>query len=100
MAIKDFTTEEECKRCKVLEEWLLIERTKRDYFEQLLLERAGILKKESLQDEPENFPSIHRIATLSSIRKMAQEISRDKGKNSQPIPEAVSKFEEAINKGN
>lgn len=89
-------TEPECSKCKVLQEWLDIEREKRDYYEKLLLTQAGILKGEVDISSEVSFQSVGRITTMSQLRKMAAVESvkrRDK-----TLTEAEKKFEDALNK--
>jgi len=92
----------QCERCKALEDWLEAERVERKYFQELLLTKAGIIRNNEEISEMESFPSIHKINTLSSLRKAAQDIivKRHDAEIRQELPEAVSKFEAALNKAN
>lgn len=79
----------------VLRDWLDIEIAKRNYYEELLLSKAGILHGEKEIEEAQSFQSVHRITTASSIRKMAQvQMAKDRAGEK---PEAVKKFEDALN---
>jgi hypothetical protein len=62
----------ECKECKILHAWLETEISKREYYERLILIKAGILLPATQEDNLENFESIHRYATLSAIRRAAE----------------------------
>jgi hypothetical protein len=79
-----------------LREFLDLEREKRDYYEKLLLTKAGILH-ETVEEitSVENYPSIRSANTLSTLRKMAIAASREKASYSK---EAVDRFETAVAK--
>jgi len=68
----------ECPTCEVLKSWLDQERAKREYYEQLVLTRSGIVKDtEQIVTSVESFPSIQRVTTLSSLRRQAEMQSRN-----------------------
>lgn len=93
--IKNVFSEPECKQCRILQSWLDIEIAKRNYYEELLLTKAGILHGEKEIEETQSFQSVHRITTASSIRKMAQsEMAKNRAGEK---PDAVKKFEDALN---
>lgn len=83
-----------CKECIILREWLEQERGKREYYEQLLLTKAGIIRSNEVEDAVE-YPTVHRISTMSSLRRMAQAEMIKASQNKKP--EAVKKFEDALN---
>lgn len=95
--VRVFFSVPECEKCKLYEELLEVANAKRDYYEQLLLTKAGIIRDETEIDSTVEFQSVHRINTMSSVRRMAAQASveRDKAKK-----EAKRKFEEAIEKSN
>lgn len=81
--------------CAFLSEQLNYERAQKEYFQQLLMVESGIVKDQEAVMGITEFPTIHRVSTLSSIRKMAYDIAK---KNEKPgnLTEAEAKFEEAI----
>lgn len=85
---------------KFLKEQLNYERERTEYFERLLLTRAGIIQPVVDVDAEENFPSVRRFNTMSSIRRMATEIRIDQAKKQQEErkTEAEAIFEEELAK--
>lgn len=88
-----------CPTCEVYKEWLEEERAKRQFYEQTLLLRVGIIKSENESSTPNvvEFPSITRVTTLSQLRRRAQEAARKKVDTNPPLTEAEKLFEESIN---
>lgn len=92
--IKVFFSVPECRECNLLREFLDIEREKREYYEKLVLTRAGILKDENEEVlDISSMPSIRRATTLSHLRRMASSgsIRRDVEDK-----EAKEKFEKEL----
>lgn len=87
---------EECKSCLLLREFLDLEREKREYYEKLLLTRAGILHESAEEiTDIENYPSLRHATTLSTLRRMAAATAKRKFDSSE---EALEKFELALSK--
>lgn len=80
---------DECKQCIILHQWLEAEQEKREYYEKLLLTRVGILTTAPDITDLESYPSVRKVTTMSTIRKMAREASMSRA-------EAAKKFEEAL----
>lgn len=93
-SIKALFSPVECETCKLLKEFLEYEQEKREYYEKLLLTKAGILhdNNETALDL-ENFPTVRRATTLSMIRKMAAQASSNRVKDKR---ESVDRFESAV----
>lgn len=95
-SIKIFFTPIECERCKILETSLEYERSQKEYFSRLLLLKAGVLRDDSeVELDLASYPSIRHTTTLSTMRKMARDISK---KNSEESKEAKNRFEEELGK--
>lgn len=97
-SIKVFFTPVECKECNIYKELLLQSNEKRDWYEKLLLTRVGILQDLNSETvDSDNYPSIRKATTMSTIRKMAVDI---RNKQSEENKEAKDKFEKSVVKTN
>lgn len=106
---KFLSTTPECPTCKVYKEWLEEERAKRDYFETLLLERLSInagVNEQEIKPNIEEFTSVGRITTLSTLRKEARDLRAVQYRNQTTaaeiadpagLTEAEKIFEESLN---
>jgi hypothetical protein len=95
--VKDVT----CKECAILREWLEEEKAKRDFYEQLYLTKTGAFGMDATPDlTPENFKPIIRKSTLSSVRRILEQKSRNQARTAKPeeLNEAEQVFQESLNK--
>lgn len=100
MALGDFVKPPECPTCAVYRDWLNEEKLKRAHYELLYLDLLRGANKVEHREEinTDEFKSISRITTLSSLRNRAY--AHRKEINDQPtaeIAEAERVFEESIN---
>lgn len=97
-AIKCFFTPIECDKCKLYAALLESEQEKREYYEKLLLTRAGIIRDEDeITADVTQYPSMRKAVTLSTMRKIAARISLDSNAKRK---EASDKFEGSLKEHN
>lgn len=96
----------ECKTCNLYSNELGYERERREYYEQLLLTKAGIINQIKDDDidlsDSERFPSVRRITTFSALRHIAEDLKLKQKKEAdlaQPSEktEAEEIFERELN---
>jgi hypothetical protein len=90
-----------CESCKLLREVLERESAERKLLLDIILTRSNFVNLNSnqqLADELANLPTINRYVTLSSVRREAEEKSRERAKvaKDSEMTEAERKFQEAL----
>lgn len=86
--------QKDCKTCEAYREFLEVETQRSRYFEQLLLKRVGIIQSDTVQeDEQTLLPVVHRMASLSAIRRAAEQLKKNK-KSDNPVAD-ISELTEA-----
>jgi hypothetical protein len=89
-----------CQTCELLREWLESERSKREYYEQIVLSASGLVAKpESEQIDLSHFPTIQKSYTLTHMRDVARKEAIRRAdplaKDSEKSPEEL-RFERAL----
>lgn len=101
--VKSVFSTPKCEQCILLKELWEHERDKRDYYEQLLLSKTGLITPtaENVMDLS-SFPSIRRGMSLSQVRTALESESRQKARvaASSEKSKAETLFEESLNKTN
>lgn len=69
---------DECKSCVAYKEFLEVETQRSRYFENLLLTRAGIIQADTQVEVAVEHLPIHRVTTLSQLRRAAELMSKAK----------------------
>lgn len=90
-----------CESCKLLREVLERESAERKLLLDIILTRSNFVNinnNQQLADELANLPTINRYVTLSSVRREAEEKSRERAKvaKDSEMTEAERKFQEAL----
>lgn len=83
-----------CGKCELYKEVLEVEREKREFYEKLLLTKAGILREDEVTvSNLEDYPTVRRATTLSMARRMAVAASANKALVNK---EAAERFEKSV----
>jgi hypothetical protein len=90
-----------CENCKLLREVLERESAERKLLLDIILTRSNfvnISNNQQLAEELANLPTINRFVTLSSVRREAEEKSREKARvaKDSDMTDAERKFQEAL----